>query len=227
MAIRITCPACKTSQSVNEDKRGRKVRCSECDKSINVPESKRDDDEAVQDRPRIKTKSTGRKDDDDDDRDSDRPSLKKRAAAKSGFPILIVAGVAIVLLPLCAGVLGLGGWFFLGHSPKPPDLLVEADGKKKDDELPPWIQFDDRKDKKNSKLDPPPRTEGPERRQGPARQDSARHRAGGQAGNGSPESNDGERPDRRGERLLRAGVGHRRHQRSRARHDDVDLPAPA
>ena len=37
MAIRITCPGCKTTLTLDDEKRGQKVRCDNCDKALNIP----------------------------------------------------------------------------------------------------------------------------------------------------------------------------------------------
>ena len=51
MAIQINCPSCKTVNNIDEEKRGRKVRCRKCEKPISVPA---EDEEAVQEEPKRK-----------------------------------------------------------------------------------------------------------------------------------------------------------------------------
>jgi predicted Zn finger-like uncharacterized protein len=99
MAIRITCPACKTNNSIDDDLRGRKIRCRECDGVIRVP--------------------AGGPQDDEEHRSANR---NKRKPAKQGFPIVLAAivggaGVLLVLLLLAAGVAAL---FLLLSEPDAP-----------------------------------------------------------------------------------------------------------
>ena len=65
MAIRINCPNCKTANTVGDDKRGKRVKCKECETPIGVPEAgakKRREDEAIQDarKTTIKAGTNGR-----------------------------------------------------------------------------------------------------------------------------------------------------------------------
>ncbi len=144
MAIRITCPACKTSQTVGDDKRGRKVRCSECDKPISIPGAS---SAAIQDRPRVTAKASGRKSDDSDDGDARTPA-KKKAAAKSGMGLLIVGGIAaVVLLPLCIGGIGLLGFGFFRASRDVPQQQEDA-AQAANKNPPPLVKDDDRKEPK-------------------------------------------------------------------------------
>src|SRR6266436_4051059 len=120
MAIRITCPGCETSLTLSEDKRGKKVRCRACEKVLSIPaingkaskhaEPEEDEEEAVQDEPRLKVK-TKRNDDDDGD-EEDRPAKKKKKKKKQGgFPVVLVASLAVVFL-LLVGVGGFLTYYF-------------------------------------------------------------------------------------------------------------------
>ncbi|MBI2805716.1 MAG: trypsin-like peptidase domain-containing protein [Planctomycetes bacterium] len=134
MAVRITCPACDASYSVDDSKRGKKVSCRECEKPIAVPAestTKRSrEEEGVQARPKIK--ATPRKRDEEDSEDR-APVRKKKPEAKAGFPVLlVVGGIAAVFLVLVVGAAGLGLVFWLKAKPAdaPPDLAAKRDGKK-------------------------------------------------------------------------------------------------
>jgi hypothetical protein len=85
MAIRIACPACKRNNSIEEDLRGRTIRCDECGGVIRVPAGGPQDDEEY----RSGTKN-------------------KRKRANQSFPVVLVAilggaGVLLVLLLVCGG----------------------------------------------------------------------------------------------------------------------------
>src|ERR1700738_2311585 len=98
MAFRIICPSCQAPNTIDDDKRGRKVRCRKCDEPISVSAAKeeREEEEAVQEdrKVKVRTANARKHTDDDDERDEDdRPSRKKKAAQK-GFPtVLLVGGV--------------------------------------------------------------------------------------------------------------------------------------
>ena len=105
MAIRITCPGCETSLTLDDEKGGKKVRCRACQKVLNVPSAGvkagaprrvpvAQDEELVED------------DADDEERDEaeDRPAKKKKKKKKQpGFPVLIVSVAAAVVLVLVIG----------------------------------------------------------------------------------------------------------------------------
>src|SRR5438045_4005360 len=107
MAIRITCPACQAANTIDDDKRGRKVRCRKCEKILNVPEGgakkKPESDAAFQEGRKVKPSAAGprnRRDEDSDDRPT---SGKKRQPAQSGFPVMLLVvggGAAFVLFLL-------------------------------------------------------------------------------------------------------------------------------
>ncbi|MBI3822797.1 MAG: trypsin-like peptidase domain-containing protein, partial [Planctomycetes bacterium] len=112
MAVRITCSSCKSQFTVSDDKRGRKVRCRECEKPIVVPDAdapkkKRDPEEAIQKDRKVRMAADRRSSDDDDDDDDDRPTRKKAAAAKKPVPMMLVVGGIVAVLLLC--VVGVGG----------------------------------------------------------------------------------------------------------------------
>lgn len=145
MPIRVTCPGCKNVYTVGEDKRGKKVRCRECEKPISVPDAKpkkRDDEEAIQETRKIKAAARKADPNDNDDEDDDRPAKKgknKKAAAPAksggGGMMLAVGGVAAVLLLCLLGVGGVGGyWIFASKGDPAGDnkQIAKADDNKND-----------------------------------------------------------------------------------------------
>ena len=87
MAVRIRCPSCDTMNRMDEDERGRRVRCRECNARFRVPS-------------------------DDDDDDDDLPRGRRRAPSRpagSWLPIIagLLGGGALVLF-LCVGSAALG-----------------------------------------------------------------------------------------------------------------------
>ena len=83
MSLRIRCPSCKAINRVDEEERGRRVRCEECDERISVPAQ----------------------DDDDDDRP--RRIKKKSSAGNGSTTLLLLLGGGVLALFLICGVGGL------------------------------------------------------------------------------------------------------------------------
>jgi predicted Zn finger-like uncharacterized protein len=128
MAIRTTCPDCRTSYTLADTTAGKTVRCKQCGQPFVVREgppgrtaiaaepdrrpSRRDEDEA----PRSRTKRDRRDERDDEDE-------RRRPAAGSGFPwvlLLVLGGVGGLLLV----VLGCGGLAFFLLRPSGPPTQV-------------------------------------------------------------------------------------------------------
>src|SRR5437870_2431801 len=88
MSLRIRCPSCKAVNRVDEEERGRRVRCEECDERISVPAK----DDVEDDRPR-------------------RVKRKSSAGNSSSTLLLLLGGGVLALFLLC----GVGGavaiWF--------------------------------------------------------------------------------------------------------------------
>jgi S1-C subfamily serine protease len=118
MSIRITCPECKSVCKVEDDQRGKKVRCRECDRLLSVPAGgtkivakDAEDDEGFYDARSKAAPASKRRDRDDDD---DRPAARRDrdggapAVAKKGgsglLAVLLIAGGGVVALGL-VGVL--------------------------------------------------------------------------------------------------------------------------
>src|SRR5579885_3186823 len=145
MHVRVTCPECDASNTVDEEKRGKKVRCRKCDALIPVPKGKpapQDDDELeiVEEAP-VKKKAAApaakkRRDDDYDDEDDDRPRGKKgktKAKRSPGATIAIVAVLGVVIV----GGLGAGLYFAFrddsgspsaSNNPPPPQPQAPPQG---------------------------------------------------------------------------------------------------
>ena len=158
MAIRINCPSCNTPNTIDDARRGRKVRCRTCDELISVPtgngsKDKRKAEEAVQETRKIKVKAAGAgkeaNDEDDWDADEGRPTRKKKTqAAKSGFPmVLVLGGVAAVLLFCLIGVVGLPAYFLLWKSKPDVALAKAADQQAQADPKNPGNRNEDQKNK--------------------------------------------------------------------------------
>jgi len=116
MAFRLTCPACKKSLTIDDSKRGRKVRCEHCDKVLSIPAApepkKNRDDEGIQAKPNAKTAPARRRDEDEDDERDERAKPKK-AKGGSGLPlVLILVGGGVVMLLLTC-VVGVAGMFIM------------------------------------------------------------------------------------------------------------------
>jgi predicted Zn finger-like uncharacterized protein len=148
MTIRINCPACNTPNTIDDDKRGGKVRCRKCEEPISVPigigsKNKRKDDEAVQETRKVTVKTaaarTRANDDDGGMEPDDKRPRKKARAAKSGLPMVLVLGAGAAVLLFCvAGVVGLPVFFYFLRSKevaaldKAADQVAQVDQKKPD-----------------------------------------------------------------------------------------------
>src|SRR5215208_164853 len=108
MSLRITCPACKISYTVDDELRGKKIRCRECDKPLNIPAAERKSEpaeEGIYDRKGksapvpVKRPARGHND--------DESPRRKQAARSPLLPLLLIGGGvgAVVVF----GVLVLGG----------------------------------------------------------------------------------------------------------------------
>jgi len=135
MAIRITCPGCETALKLGDDKRGKKIRCPECEKVISIPSAAgvtakapapksaasakakprpADDDDLVE--PEDEEDRDRRDDEDDDDDDDDEEDdRRKKKRSDSGFPVFWI-GIAAAIWLLLAG----GGWLTYYLVTRPP-----------------------------------------------------------------------------------------------------------
>ncbi len=115
MAIRITCPACDAVNSVSDDRRGETIECKNCDKPLSVP----DDEQAVQESPRVKVRTgANSRNEASDEEDDRRPTTRRAKQAKEGASMALLAvGGAVAALLLCIlGVIGGGGAIFFLRS---------------------------------------------------------------------------------------------------------------
>lgn len=140
MAIRITCPGCKTSLTLDDDKRGHKVRCDNCDKALNIPAAsgaKRESAMAAQNGQsvKVKTKAAPMPPPEFDEEEAPKKSKKKKKQQSGPGLVLglVIGGVALFLLAL-----GWGGWWVLANRkeapPAPDELVVVAPPAEKKDE---------------------------------------------------------------------------------------------
>ena len=146
MSIRISCPSCEASLTVDDEKAGKKIRCRKCEEVISVPaagsKKKREEETAVQSKRNVRVKARSRDDDDedddeDDDDEDDRRSRKKKA--KGGAPVLLLSllGGGALLLVLIGG--GIAAWVVLGKKPVEKAAPVVAQAADKGDEAKPML----------------------------------------------------------------------------------------
>ena len=121
MALRITCPACKTSLKLDDDARGTKIQCSECDKTLNIPAANG-----------IKAKPAPAPADDEEE-EEERPAKKKKKKGKKSkgpSPVLLIAGVAVVVVLVLGGV-GASAVYLLRGDPAKQNQQAKLDPKDK------------------------------------------------------------------------------------------------
>jgi predicted Zn finger-like uncharacterized protein len=141
MALRITCPGCKTAMKLDDDMRGRKVRCEKCDKTLNVPGAngkKHKDDEAVQEGRKLKNAAAKAEEEElqDEEQEEERPAKKKKKKKKknsSSMGLLIGGGAAIAVLLIV--VVGASAYFLtrspnVAKAPQNNEQLAKANDKK-------------------------------------------------------------------------------------------------
>src|SRR5262245_46572259 len=133
MAFKHKCPECKGILNLQDNLRGKRVRCSKCQEVFTVPKADDDEgeedlvpsqaaEEAIQTQPRnSKTgvRSSRRRDEEedeedrprsrrrDDDEEEDRPRRRKRAAEKSSttFWLLVGGGAGLLLIVIAVVVI--------------------------------------------------------------------------------------------------------------------------
>src|SRR4051794_3468886 len=88
MAFRISCPSCKAANSVDEDQRGKKIRCQDCDQPMMVP-GRKDEDEAVVE---LKGKTAPRRNSRELEEDEPAPAKPKKSRAG------VIAAVVMMFL---------------------------------------------------------------------------------------------------------------------------------
>ncbi len=134
MSLRITCPGCKASYPVDDELRGKKVRCKKCDEPVTVPAGRKDEEAVVESKGKSAARRSARDDDDrrpsrrdrdDDDRrsprrdrDDDEPRRAKKG--KSGaLTVLMVVGGGLAALGVVAVALVLVVVFVFWKSADP------------------------------------------------------------------------------------------------------------
>ena len=113
MSVRITCPGCKASYPVDDDLRGKRIFCKQCEHPIPVPARKKDDEGVFDPKGKsapVPSRRTSRDEDsarpasrrDRDDSDAPRPAKQ----SKSGLlAVLLVAGGGLAVLGVvCIGL---------------------------------------------------------------------------------------------------------------------------
>jgi predicted Zn finger-like uncharacterized protein len=140
MALRITCPGCKTALKLDDEMRGRKVRCTNCDKLLNIPGvngKKSNDEDAVQEGRKLKAaaaKAREEEDEDENEEEEERPAKKKKKKKKQkGLPMGMLIGVGGGIALLLIVVVSASA-YFITHLPKVPEPV--ARNEKKADPIP-------------------------------------------------------------------------------------------
>jgi len=133
MAIKITCPGCKSTLTLADELRGKKVRCKKCETAVKVPDAAETavkvPDANVGKRKRAAEEEVPQKsnasasDDDTDEDEEDRPKKKKKKKSQKGIsPVMILAPVFVLILLIVGGVSA----FFLtrdsGPAKQPPPI---------------------------------------------------------------------------------------------------------
>jgi hypothetical protein len=124
---------------LDDDARGQKVRCSNCNKSLNIPASngkkqtQEDDEETIQEGRKLKTAVSKARENEstDEDRDDDRPKKKKKKK-KAGAPVGLFVGIGVAMLLLVVGGGAAAAYYFM-QNPRPQPI---AQNNKKIEEPP-------------------------------------------------------------------------------------------
>ncbi len=122
MAIRVTCPSCKSSYTVDDVLAGKKVRCRDCDKPVVIPAGSGKEQGVTAKAPRG---AAARKGSPDRREDSDDQPRRGKKAKKGGsmMPLLLIGGGVVVVGGLVLLLGGVGLIFFFrsgGDNPAPP-----------------------------------------------------------------------------------------------------------
>jgi predicted Zn finger-like uncharacterized protein len=120
MPVRITCPACDASYAVDNELRGRRIRCRECGKPVSVPAAKAAMTEVVEataitEEPELVTTAVGptRRSRHRDEEAEEAPAPKKAGGLSCGAMLLAIGSVgalALVLLVVVGGVIAYVVW---------------------------------------------------------------------------------------------------------------------
>jgi predicted Zn finger-like uncharacterized protein len=122
MPIRVTCPSCGLSYTVDDASRGKKIRCRECGETIAVAAGKSDD--AISSRPMGRSGSASARGTRDDRDDDDRPR-RKAPAKKSGLLLVLLLGGGAVVGVGLLGIVALVLFLVLSNRTPAPVAQVE------------------------------------------------------------------------------------------------------
>ena len=138
MTIRITCPGCKTSLTLEDEMRGRKVRCRKCEKVLNIPEASeanREKAAAVQNgqKIKVKAKTAPARAEENEEEETPRRTKKKKQQSGPGMQTALVIGGAAVFVLLIASVV-MWAVFMKRKEPEPamPILVAKAEEPQKE-----------------------------------------------------------------------------------------------
>jgi predicted Zn finger-like uncharacterized protein len=138
MSFRITCPGCKTAMKLDDDARGTKVRCENCDKTLNIPDAsgkKPKDDDALQEGRKLKNAASKADEEEptSDEQEEQKPKKKKKKKKKKGgssMGLLIGGGAAIAVLLIV--VVGASAYFMTRPAANPQKAGNEQLAQNKD-----------------------------------------------------------------------------------------------
>ncbi|MBV9122040.1 MAG: hypothetical protein JO112_01610, partial [Planctomycetes bacterium] len=106
MAIKVRCPGCRTSFSLDDIFQGKKVRCKNCDESFVVnrkPQAEEEPEEQFQEKsPKTRPARKGRQRDTEDEPE---PFQRKHRSKEKKEPLALMIGgviLAVLLLVSCA-----------------------------------------------------------------------------------------------------------------------------
>ncbi len=135
MAIRITCPGCKTSLTLDDHARGTKIRCAECAKVLSIPAASKD---AIQEGRKLKARAPAASSQEDEADENERPGKKKKKGkkGKSGSPALLFIAGGAVLVVLLIAVGWLSAYFLMRTAPTTPKENQQAKLEPKDKKEP-------------------------------------------------------------------------------------------
>jgi predicted Zn finger-like uncharacterized protein len=145
VTIRITCPSCQASYLVDDELRGKRIRCSQCEEPVSVPDRKTES-RIVDRKGKIAPVAVSRGSADGRPASGrDREAFRTASKKGSGGLLLVLllgGGALVVLLVVGAGALILGGWFIFGTPTRVPKdgapvAVAEPDAAKRQ-ENPPW-----------------------------------------------------------------------------------------
>ena len=141
MAIRITCPGCQASLTLQDEMRGKKVRCRKCEQAINVPAAngvKKKEAAGVQASRNGKMKAAPAEEHEEEHEEETPKKKKKKSKKGTGLNWIVVGGLAGLFLVVIAG--GVAAYVIMGVGRAPIGPVAKApEEKEKDDRTPQRI----------------------------------------------------------------------------------------